>query len=185
MKPGIGGGVTSASLFDARTGLRDSDLTALKGLRNVEALDLDQCDAITDRGLSALRPLSGLKELDLSRNRLLVTPEDVQPKLSDAALVHVGKLSNLRQLTLAGNHITDAGLARLTGLAHLEYLDLRETLVTDAGLEPLKRLKRLKTLRAAKTRITPEGAMALRAVLPEVEVVIVSEPDAGAVPDGR
>jgi hypothetical protein len=48
-------------------------------------------------------------------------------------------MSNLRDLTLSGPHITDRGLVHLVGLRNLRHLYLSGTGVSKAGLEELKR----------------------------------------------
>ena len=62
-------------------------------------------------------------------------------RITDAGLVHLSGLTNLRDLWLTGTGVgltgtgvTDAGLVHLSGLKKLEVLDLDGTGVTDSGL---------------------------------------------------
>lgn len=114
--------------------------------------------------------------------------------LSDAALIHIGKIETLTTLTFGDHLITDAGLkhlANLKKLTHLnlcwpdtknggsitdkgldeiakltslETLDLRATQVTDAGLGKLRSLPKLKTLELGNTPITDQGLVALQSI---------------------
>ena len=54
-------------------------------------------------------------------------------QVTDAGLVHLAGLTNLRVLTLLGDQITDADLVHLKGLTKLEDLSLGGPQVTDAG----------------------------------------------------
>ena len=61
-----------------------------------------------------------------------------QCHLTDAGLVHLGKLTALRKLSLTGNRISDAGLDQLTGLKNLEVLHVGDTRVTESGRQRLR-----------------------------------------------
>jgi len=65
----------------------------------------------------------------------------------DDDLAAVGRLEELRGLTLRSPEITDAGMAHIEGLVRLKYLDLGKTSVTDAGLVHLRGLTDLGYLR--------------------------------------
>lgn len=91
--------------------------------------------------------------------------------VTDAALVHLKGLPNLARLHLENTKVTDAGLEHLKGLQSLEYLNIYGTQVTDAGLEHLKGLSNLKKLYIWQTKVTPKGAKALKAALPQVEII--------------
>ena len=80
---------------------------------------------------------------------------------SDRELAHVGRLSQLKYLSLNRSRVTDAGLRSLEGLTHLEELSLRETAVTDPGLVHLRRLAQLKQLDLSLTEITSTGLVHL------------------------
>src|SRR5438132_1461123 len=58
--------------------------------------------------------------------------------ITDAALVHIGRLTQLQGLDLQGARVTDAGLAHLRGLTHLYTLNLSGSKVTGAGLVHLR-----------------------------------------------
>ncbi len=60
--------------------------------------------------------------------------------LGDDDLVHVAKLTEMRQLSLDFSNVSDKGLQQLEPLTQLELLGLRGTKVTDKGVTRLQRL---------------------------------------------
>ncbi|MGA7701746.1 MAG: hypothetical protein WCB27_19235, partial [Thermoguttaceae bacterium] len=85
--------------------------------------------------------------------------EDV---LTDAGLVHLQPLSQLRELSLDHTYVSDAGLANLEGLSQLQKLWLCNTKVTDAGLVHLQGLSQLKVLDLSDTKVTDAGLVHLQ-----------------------
>jgi len=59
--------------------------------------------------------------------------------ITDAGLVHIGKLTKLEGLYMMSTRITDAGLADLKILTNLRVLAVSETQVTDEGFEKLRK----------------------------------------------
>jgi hypothetical protein len=59
--------------------------------------------------------------------------------LRDADLIHLRRVTCLKELELTGEDITDAGLVCLEGLSSLEVLRLRQTQVTEDGAVKLKK----------------------------------------------
>ncbi len=155
---------------------RGEDLRKLHDLYRVRSLQLMNCPWFGDADLAALRGLTSLRSLDLTRRvpKSAGWPEPI-PKLTDAALPPVATLVNLNELLLTGNDITDDGLKVLAGLTKIEYLDLSETRVTDAGLEHLTGMTRLISLGVIGTKVTPAGVKRLQAALPGVEVDLVDD----------
>ena len=66
-------------------------------------------------------------------------------RFTDADMQSIATFTDLQKLALAGTKITDAGLVHLVGLSQLRWLNLGAG-VTDAGLKHLKGLKQLTTL---------------------------------------
>ena len=92
--------------------------------------------SVADAGLEQLKAAErNCQMLSLSR-----TP------VTDADLMHLTGLANLRVLYLCDTPVTDAGLEHVKGLTKLKALWLGGTKVTDAGLEHLKGLTKLKAL---------------------------------------
>jgi uncharacterized protein (TIGR03067 family) len=90
--------------------------------------------------------------------------------ISDADLVHLEGLKNLRKLTLDHTPISDAGLAHLKGLTRLEELSLMGTKVGDAGLAHLRGLTSLRSLNITDTRVTKKGITELQKALPKLKI---------------
>jgi internalin A len=135
--------VTEVSLHDLP--VTDADLQSLKGLVNVESLDLSGTK-VTDAGLAELKPLRQLHRLNLSRTAV-----------TGAGLAELKTIIFLHDLNLSYCAVTDAGLAGLAGVHDVDRLDLTGTAVTNASLEHLKALPRLGELILVGTKVT--GAM--------------------------
>src|SRR5262249_37493429 len=82
---------------------------------------------VTDDQLAVVTELDKLLRFGLSGYRA--------KKMTDAGLVHVGRVKSLQVIEIFGAPtITDAGLAHLDQLENLQSLALHGTSVTDAGL---------------------------------------------------
>ena len=84
--------------------------------------------------------------------------------ISDAGLLHLRGLTNLKQLSLQGSRITGSGLTELAGLANLETLNLAYAPVKDDELAGLASLTRLRVLDLANTPITDAGLVHIRSL---------------------
>ncbi len=105
------------------------------------------------------------------------------PRFGDAGLVHLGGLTALEDLTLSETRVTDAGLVHLKGLTSLRILSLGDTLVTDAGLQHLAKLANLQELYLDDTYVTDAGLVNLKG-LTSLETLWLSDTqvaDAGLV----
>jgi len=120
---------------------------------------------IEDAQLAPLKNLPKLAQLN-------VRGKDI----TDAGLVHIKDSKGLVRLHLERTKVTDAGLENLKGLENLEYLNLYGTAVTDAGLKQLEGLKKLKRLYLWETKVTDAGVAALKAAVPEIQIVRGVEP---------
>ena len=138
------------------------DLSRLAGLTSLTSLSIEIMGEIgTDAALSQLASLNTLLALRLSSYEFIDVSLVHLGKLSslkelslsgcyaisDASLVHLGKLSSLKELSLSGCYeISDASLLHLGKLSSLEELDLDSTQVTDFGLAHLEKLTSLRKL---------------------------------------
>jgi len=102
---------TVRSLRLKDTNVTDAGLVPLKGLSNLETLDLGGNMRVSDAGLGYLKGLTKLRSLE-------VWATDV----TDAGLIHPKGFTNLKRLDLRMTKLTDTGLQHLEGLRALEWL---------------------------------------------------------------
>jgi hypothetical protein len=81
---------------------------------------------------------------------------------TDADLVHLQGLGQLKTLSIRGKHVSDVGIANLRGLTRLKALMLYDTSVTDAGLAHLAGLTQLEVLSLFNAQVTDAGLVHLR-----------------------
>jgi Leucine Rich repeat len=155
--------------------LTDADLPLLRQLDHLSYLDLSGCTNVTDEGLKNLAGLSDLRELILGK------VDSPAPKVTDAGLIVLESLPQLRFLSMPHTAVTDAGLAHLRQSRELELLDLDNSSITDAGLVHLRGLPRLRQLSLTGTKVTNRAVVALMQTIPGLEVAQGS-PD---VEDGK
>jgi Leucine-rich repeat (LRR) protein len=131
------------------------------------ALSVSAMEA-TGAGLTALSKFPNLQSLDIFVGKLK-DPEQLELGnfkelrtlvigcdygLTDRALNGLGKLKDLRTLSLGSEEVTEAGLKELAGLQELRRLNLNGTKVTDAGVKHLAGLSRLQVLSLAHSEVT-------------------------------
>uniref|UniRef100_A0A7C2NVM9 Leucine-rich repeat domain-containing protein n=1 Tax=Schlesneria paludicola TaxID=360056 RepID=A0A7C2NVM9_9PLAN len=111
--------------------------------------------------VAALRKLGA--RIEFGAGDRLIGVDLTDRPVTDADLVHLRPLSELRSLNLSGTNITDAGLKELGENAKLKFLYLFNTPITDAGLQALEPLSRLEVLCLDQTEITDAGLETLKA----------------------
>jgi serine/threonine protein kinase len=131
--------------LDNNQRVRDADLTGLRGLPDLVALELKGTQ-IGDAGLARLERFSNLQYLGLRATRI-----------SNAGLVRVGKVTSLTRLVLIDCQVSDAGLLHLKGLHDLQGLFLTGTPIGDAGVAHLAGFRKLKSLFLKGTRVGDAG----------------------------
>jgi len=122
----------------------DNDLAALKLIPNLKQLDMRHVPYVTSNGIAHLAKIK-LETLSIEGNQY--SNDSGETGLDDSALVHVGKLRTLKNLSIEQNRFTDDGLSHLSNLSRLESLSLAGTDITVDGLDHLAELRRLHTLR--------------------------------------
>jgi hypothetical protein len=161
------------------TRVTDTGLDHLTKLEMLEGLNLHETK-VEGHGLNSLRRNGKLEVLLLGRTGVtddaLQGIGDLFPRLqfldliatrvSDAAMVEVGRLEGIERLWLAGTAVGDAGIIRLGGLKKLISLDLGGTRVTTGGLMALARLGSLVRLDLSRTGIPLEDRQGPRDALP-------------------
>lgn len=110
---------------------------------------------------------ANLKDLELIAGSI-VALDLAKTKVTDAALVSIAKMTNLRELHLENTAVTDAAGVQLKTLAKLEYINLYSTKVTDKILAELEGLSKLKSLYLWQTGVTKPAADAFKAKHPAI-----------------
>jgi hypothetical protein len=91
--------------------------------------------------------------------------------VSALVLDHVGKLTEIKGLSLYAASLTDESLASLQNLKHLGSLGLGNTPITDKGIEHLEKIRKLRWLWLPKSSKVSESQVAkLTKALPNVTV---------------
>jgi Leucine-rich repeat (LRR) protein len=161
----------------------NDDLQLLRGLPDLETLEIGDKRQVTDDGLVHLAGLKNLRVLYLYRTgvkgeglkhlrglkRLESISLDGTPATDDAA-EQVAQLPRLRWLALHNTRITDEALAHLAKTLSLEELRLSDTDITDEGLLHLHNLKSLKELSLHHTNVTSAGISKLEQALPDCSI---------------
>lgn len=117
-------GVVELDLYEC--GVRDSDLSSLRPLKNLRILVLD-LNLITDAELKVLAALPKLEVLSLFKT-----------KITDEGLKDISKLTWLKELYLNDTAITDAGLKYLANMKGLQLLHVKATKISSTGLQALR-----------------------------------------------
>lgn len=86
----------------------------------------------------------------------------VHRMIGDAGFAHFAELTNIRILNMPNCRITDAGMAHLKNMTKLENLILSATNVSDAGIAYIKDKSALKLLNLTRTKITDAGLTELK-----------------------
>src|SRR5208283_5438635 len=81
-----------------------------------------------------------------SPGRPVISVDFTNTQVTDSALAHLERLTQLRDLSLWYTNVTDAGLEHIKDLTKRQSLNLWGTKVTDIGIEHLKGLTQLKDL---------------------------------------
>lgn len=132
------------------TGVSDLGLSRLKSLTSLQELNLTNTP-ITDSGIELLAPLRDLNKLVLSRTQI-----------TGAGLKHLVTHQKLSELDLSGCSFTDSTIAPIYGLKNVAVLKLNATAITDKTLQMLKFLPALRELSLVDTRITGTGLVHLK-----------------------
>ncbi|MBK1825797.1 c-type cytochrome domain-containing protein [Haloferula rosea] len=115
-----------------------------------------------DEELAKLAPLApALVSVDLSATQV-----------TDAGLLSLADASKLKMLRLSETQVTDAALEAVAGMVALESLNLYGTKVTNEGVLKLVDLPNLKRLYLWQTAVDAAGADAVRAKMPDCEVIL-------------
>ncbi|KAG9150924.1 hypothetical protein Leryth_003046 [Lithospermum erythrorhizon] len=138
------------------SGVSDSLLVQLKDCENLQALNFNYCDQITDCGLKYISGFLRLTTLSLRRNN----------SLTAQGMSALSKLVNLVKLDVERCPKIHGGLAHLKGLTKLEYLNLNCcNCVEDADMNDISGLANLKSLHISSSMVTDDGVSFLKGIL--------------------
>ena len=122
---------------------------------------------VTDEGLRVLKGITNLRHVSLEYADPGMYPPGYRlppRRITDAGMVHLGKLTQLQSLHLRGVPVTDAGLGALSGLTGVHVLYLDRTQITGPGLAHLSSLPHLMSLSLSKSAVTNDGLSYLSGV---------------------
>lgn len=114
------------------THITDQGMSELRPLKNITDLNLYYCEYVTDQGVAALKDWKKLKRLNLHGT-----------KASDTALEHISAITSLESVDVGSTLMTDVGLERLTPLTNLKELTMGGNELGDAGLQALREFPNL------------------------------------------
>jgi hypothetical protein len=151
------GSIAEVSL--ARTWATDEDLTYVAQIKTLKRLDLS-FTLITDRGAKDLQQLQQLEDLNLETAEALTDASMNYVKnipalrrlkvrgidITDVGMPAIAQMTGLRSLDLSHTMLEDVGLENLPALTELEELYLGGDMITGINLNFLKLLPRLKKL---------------------------------------
>lgn len=167
-------------------------LAALEGgaedaLPDIPPLDAGLAEQLTAKGIKLIPLATGKHQLAVTTiNYPAFNDEDAKliagmpqhvielrlgnTQITDAALQHIGQLTELRELHLQNTSIGDAGIKQLHSCKQLRYLNLVNTKVTDQGLQALTGVPALKTVYLYHTATTDHGRNTLAQARPKLQI---------------
>lgn len=166
-----------------QTNFNDDCIAAIKDMTQLELLDLQDCNQVTEAGLAPLKNFTKLKSLRIYGPTITDT---VMTYIADAknlaslsleqsavgvdGMKTIGTLSKLKELKLYGaSNVTDDALAQIADLKDLEILELRSTTTTSGGMKHLAGLSKLKVLDLSETANIGNDGIAALAPLTNLE----------------
>jgi hypothetical protein len=127
--------------------ITDKGVKQLQQLRQLEDLNLETVEALTDASMNYVKNIPSLR-------RLNVRGVDI----TDVGMPAIAQMTGLRSLDLSHTMLEDVGLENLPALTELEELYLGGDMITGINLNFLKLLPRLKKLSLAGVQRRNAGA---------------------------
>lgn len=118
------------------TAAGDVAVRSLIGATTLERLSIGS-DQLSDRGMRELCGLVSIQELRVS---------DDATEVTDAGLIDLWRLANLRELTMNAPKVTGSSLDSLAELSRLQRLNIGSTRLGDAACESIARIESLQEL---------------------------------------
>ena len=135
-------------------------LLAISKSKSLVSLDLECCNVGNDGTLEIIGKMKGLEKLSIGFSR----------SVTDANVIFLEGLQNLRSLDIRTCDISDEGLKTVSKLVTLEELFLAGCeRVTDVGLGLLNNLRNIQALSISSCAITDNGVYMLAKTMPKLE----------------
>ncbi len=151
-------GLTNLEELSVSYGVNDVGMYVCKNFKKLRKVNANNC-GVSDGAMKALLECPELRVLELYGS-----------KVTDLGYGYIGKMTKLEELTTSYN-ITDKGVAELGKLENLRKLSVWNSSVTIKGVRALPNLKKLKDLDISTWNIKAEEAATLRDELPNCNVV--------------
>lgn len=113
---------------------------------------------------------TGVTEALVKLDKQIVDLRAEDMAVSDSLLTALGRLSNLRRLSLNNSEFDEQGLQPLFRLPELRYFNLVGTSVSDATLLKLNEMKNIRKVYLYNTRVTRKGIDSVQDRLPTLEI---------------
>jgi len=124
----------------------NAGLAYLKDMVQLELLDLNECEQISDVGVKHLQGLTRLRNLSLWG-----------PQITDKGLAYLSKFTDLSALTIRKCDVTDRGFEVLSRMRKLKELDLAFTDAGDGALDSMASVNVISKLKLRASGVTPNG----------------------------
>ena len=168
--------------------LTDAEIRELRGLKELEWIEVTNASGVTDAVPKYLSEVEGLRAIRLSdtpitdaglaqlrkhkRLKFLLLSFVSQPcRITDAGFKEMGQMSSLTDLILQNVPVTGTGLGELENLKSLYSLWLINCGVTDAQLQEVQRCKSLTNLTLRDDpNLSAAGVAKLQAACPTLKI---------------
>jgi len=127
----------------------NADLSVLSNHSELRVIELSDA---TDKHVRSLSNCKSIVRLNIAGRQL-----------SDRSLEVVGRMRQLRSLSVMGERITDKGVSQLTALSSIRTLFLSSRSITDNSCPKIAQMPALKSLMMSGCSVTDKGAFQIRA----------------------
>ncbi len=183
------------SLNLSRTSINGMGINYLVALDQLRELDLSSCHQLTNESMAHVKKLQQITSLRLDATstrgssdsnwsmqlQLMASMpqsphasqlDELRGGITDAGLLQLVGMPNLKQISLRMTKVTDKGVRELGPLNQLEYLDISQTAISDESLDTIAQLKQLKTLKLNFVALSDMGLRKLASLeqLEELEL---------------
>ncbi len=169
-------------LYLDSTHITDVGLNELEKLENLEVLNISST-SITGAGFERFKGHKHLRSVIAQRSQLkddalkylLGSPIEVleidMSGVTDMGMVHIGKMKNLKRLSMGFSNISDFGIRKLGVMKNLEYVNARNCGgISNLLFEKLKTCKNLKYVCVTGTGVTPAACVIMKKLIPGCEI---------------